>query len=125
MYVFLCIGIILNWVYNILLFGNPTQVPVAPPQNTYLKVISSSEVKLEWYPPPIDKQNGVITSYHVRVLTVDGETLFVYHSETTTLTVTSLQEHTSYKFEVAARTKVGVGPFYKYETVTTSLGEST
>ena len=107
-------------------FSFSLTVPGAPPRNISHEVLSSSEVKLSWEPPPLDQQNGIITGYLVYVLTVNRQTLGIHSSYNRTFTVTSLKEHTSYKFEIAARTQIGVGPFYMYiETVTTLHGKNT
>ena len=106
-------------------FSFSLTVPGAPPRNISHEVLSSSEVKLSWEPPPLDQQNGIITGYLVYVLTVNRQTLGTRSSNNRAFTVTSLEEHTSYKFEIAAKTQIGVGPFYMYtETVTTLHGKN-
>ena len=112
-------------VKYIVSFSFSSTVPGAPPRNISHEVLSSSEIKLSWEPPPLDQQNGIITGYLVYVLTVNRQTLGTRSSNDRAFTVTSLEEHTSYKFEIAAKTQIGVGPFYMYtETVTTLHGKN-
>ena len=69
---------------------------------------SSTSILLTWDPPPITQRNGIITSYSITQV-VAGVSSTLSTTEQTLL-VTSLRPFTSYTFEIAASTSVGLGP---------------
>ena len=104
-------------VYCIILLS---LAPSTPPQNFTVKVLSSTDVFLRWFPPLLDQQNGEIRSYHVRQYETSTGILTNHTQEGnhTELVVGSLHAHYQYQFTIAAET-VQLGPFSNPVTVTT------
>ena len=67
--------------------------------------------ELSWSAVPVEKQNGVITGYKVKVVGPDspGE-IPVHGAGTTSVQIPRLRAFTSYTFNVSAMTKAGTGP---------------
>ena len=67
--------------------------------------------ELSWSPVSVEKQNGVITGYIVKVVGSDspGE-IPVLSAGTTSVQIPGLRPFTSYTFNVSAMTKAGTGP---------------
>ena len=100
----------------------PFAVPSGPPRNLQASATSSSSVSLTWDVPLPEYQNGMITNYTVLVTPVNPQSdpyQLNTTNKSTRLLVTSLEEFSSYTFVVAARTRVGVGPFSTSITVQT------
>ena len=71
----------------------------------------SKRIILQWQPPELEYQNGVITEYLVEVSSVNGNvTIFATFSNTTG-DVGSLNPYTRYQIRISAATAVGSGPF--------------
>jgi len=101
----------------------PFAVPSGPPRNLRASVTSSSSVLLTWDVPLPEYQNGIITNYTVLVTPVNPQRAAYQLNSTNTSTqllVSSLEEFSSYTFVVAARTRVGVGPFSTSITIRTT-----
>ena len=94
--------------------------PDSPPQNFTADVLNSTAVFLQWYPPTLDQQNGVIRKYHIRHCeTVTGiVTSYMRGGNFTELLIGSLHAYYQYQFTIAAET-VEQGPFSNPVTVTT------
>ena len=84
-------------------------------------VLSSTEIRVSWTPPPEIDQNGEITFYEVQVdpaqfqsisyMNVSGSELM--------LVVGKLEEFVEYSFTIRAYTSAGPGPFSVLTTTTT------
>ena len=85
--------------------------PSGPPQNpsSIFCTNSSSTLNVTWYPPPVDKQNGIIQYYTIRMTEVETNTFFEFTSNFTYIYLTSLHPYYSYRFQLAAVT-VSEGP---------------
>ena len=94
--------------------------PDSPPQNFTADVLNSTAVFLQWSPPTLDQQNGVIRKYHIRQSeTVTGIlTNYSREGNYTELLIGSLHAYYQYQFTIAAET-VEQGPFSNPVTVTT------
>lgn len=84
--------------------------PTGPPQNIIAPVVEGTYLTLSWEPPISSEQNGIITSYRIKVTTEDGVVLDNFTSDTT-YTVSNLEPYSIYQFSVAALTVHGQGPF--------------
>ena len=82
-------------------------------------LVSLTPFTLTWNPPPIEDQNGVITSYTLKVTERTAYQLVV---QSQTYQNNSLEKFTAYTFAVAAMTAVGVGPFTNPIALTTPEG---
>ena len=93
-------------------------VPDAFPRN--LTAINSGPqgVFLSWVPPPLNKHNGVITGYVVKIIGLRELDV----DNTTSHSIGGLNASSSYSFSVAAKTSVGPGPFSKPVSVVTHHG---
>lgn len=82
--------------------------------------VASNSIRLEWTPPPPDKQNGYISQYILNVTALGIEFgTFVIFSNTASIEIDNLHPYTVYTIAVAAETSIGVGPFSQLITVTT------
>ena len=89
-------------------------VPSSSPTDFSITVDNSTGVLLEWNPPPLSEQNGIITGYNVSLInTVTGEQMSFF-TTSTQITVGMLKPFTIYRCAVAAYTLVGMGPFTTY-----------
>ena len=65
-----------------------------------------------WQPPVFEDQNGVIIYYQLIVSQSQFEIPDItVNANTTSHTLTNLEEHVEYTVVVAAATRIGVGPF--------------
>jgi len=72
---------------------------------------TSSTIVLSWQPPLIEDQNGDITTYVLRLTTLEtGESQEVL-TESTNYTLDPVSPNTLYTAVVAAQTSAGRGPF--------------
>ena len=85
-------------------------MPRAPPLNVSGSVVNSSTIVLNWNPPDVDDQNGIVRYYVVNVTELQTENMFQFTANATSLTITSLHPAYTYKISVSAAT-IGPGPF--------------
>ncbi|XP_060093310.1 receptor-type tyrosine-protein phosphatase delta isoform X9 [Heteronotia binoei] len=89
--------------------------PSAPPQDISCNSPSSTSILVSWQPPPVEKQNGIITSYSIKYTGIDGEDDKAYDilgiaPDTTQYLLEQLEKWTEYRISVTAHTDVGPGP---------------
>nr|XP_054365519.1 receptor-type tyrosine-protein phosphatase delta [Mirounga angustirostris] len=89
--------------------------PSAPPQDISCTSPSSTSILVSWQPPPVEKQNGIITEYSIKYTSVDGEDdkpheILGIPSDTTKYLLEQLEKWTEYRITVTAHTDVGPGP---------------
>ena len=85
-------------------------MPRAPPLNVSGSVVNSSTVVLNWNPPDVDDQNGIVRYYVVNVSELQTENIFQFIANATTLTITPLHPAYTYEIAISAAT-IGPGPF--------------
>ena len=80
--------------------------------------------ELSWSAVPVEKQNGAVTGYNVKVEGPDspGE-VPVHGAGTTSIQIPRLRPFTSYTFNVSAMTKAGTGPAATISSKTPEGGE--
>ncbi|KAL1776556.1 receptor-type tyrosine-protein phosphatase delta isoform X18, partial [Sigmodon hispidus] len=88
---------------------------VAPPQDISCTSPSSTSILVSWQPPPVEKQNGIITGYSLKYAAVNGEDYKPHEvlripSDTTKYLLEQLEKWTEYRITVTAHTDVGPGP---------------
>ena len=95
--------------------------PYAPPLNVRVdhSSISSNGFTLQWNPPELQYQNGVVDYYLITVVEVETGAVTNYTSLSTIYYISSLHPAYTYQCTVAAYT-VGLGPFSTYIVVTTA-----
>ncbi|XP_011315054.1 tyrosine-protein phosphatase Lar isoform X2 [Fopius arisanus] len=88
------------------------------PQDVKATAINSTTIRVEWKPPHVKDQNGVIRGYHVHVQEVreEGKDLLnepirrdVHEEGVLAINITGLQPDTTYHVQVAALTRKGDG----------------
>uniref|UniRef100_A0A8C8SY90 Receptor-type tyrosine-protein phosphatase S n=1 Tax=Pelusios castaneus TaxID=367368 RepID=A0A8C8SY90_9SAUR len=89
--------------------------PSAPPQDISCTSPSSTSILVSWHPPPVEKQNGIITEYSIKYTEIDGEDekpheILGITSDTTQYLLERLEKWTEYRISVTAHTDVGPGP---------------
>ena len=98
---------------------NISIVPRTPPQNVSGSVVNSSAIVLNWNPPDIDDQNGIVRYYVVNVTEVQTANVFQCTANTTGLSISSLHPSYMYVIVVSAAT-IGPGPFSPALTLQTA-----
>ena len=73
--------------------------------------MTAQSIQLNWQPPLLSDQNGVITGYVITVTSLDTTISTQYTTVTTMYTVPNLNPFTNYVCVIAATTAVGQGPF--------------
>ena len=73
--------------------------------------MSHEDVLIRWQEPASERQNGIITSYIIRVISTETGVAIQYSTNRTLFSVSSLKPFTTYTYEVAAMTVAGLGPF--------------
>lgn len=84
--------------------------PSAPPENVTASSLTSSSFFLDWDPPPIEQQNGVIRNYTVSVELLGNATAYNITTNDTEYSFTTLLPFYTYRITVAAVTEPGMGP---------------
>ncbi|NXF90943.1 PTPRD phosphatase, partial [Eubucco bourcierii] len=89
--------------------------PSAPPQDISCTSPSSTSILVSWKPPPVEKQNGIITKYSIKYIGIDGEDVKPHEilgisSDSTQYLLEQLEKWTEYRISVTAHTDVGPGP---------------
>ncbi|NXH04040.1 PTPRD phosphatase, partial [Loxia leucoptera] len=89
--------------------------PSAPPQGISCTSPSSTSILVSWKPPPVEKQNGIITAYSIKYIGIDGEDVKPHEilgisSDSTQYLLEQLEKWTEYRISVTAHTDVGPGP---------------
>ena len=78
--------------------------PSVAPQNVLVNVTSSSSVTIQWSPPDLDEQNGVIVHYMVTILDTQSDTTMIYNVTELVLYINDLHPFYIYKCSVRAIT---------------------
>ena len=94
-------------------------VPTSAPQNTVGTAPTSRSITLQWDPPPIEDQNGIIVLYQIDVIEVESGMLFQYIFSGTFIFIPNLHPYYTYQWVVSASTTVGYGPDTEPSIVTT------
>jgi len=125
-----CVCLLYASFYCIKLYTAPTETPL----NVSVDVETSRNITLSWERPSLEKQNGILTMYHVIIM----ETQILYLDNGTTITrmgdnfnrtynvsegrvqlVDALHPSYNYTVRIAAATAAGIGPFSDLITVMT------
>lgn len=93
-------------------------VPDAAPRNVTVINSGSQTIHLTWFPPPLDKLNGDITGYIVKIFGLREMDI----GNVTSHSIGGLNASSSYSFSVAAKTRVGPGPFSEPASIVTHHG---
>ena len=74
----------------------PIVVPSSAPVNLQGSAVNSTTIQLQWEPPPLADQNGVIRSYHVNISVAETGSVFQLTSETNALNISGLHPYYTY-----------------------------
>ena len=101
-------------------------MPTAAPQEFEVVAVSSNSIRLTWFPPPEEDQNGVIRSYHINVMELPtGNIWEVIDADNDLIEiVNSLHPFYTYNCTVAAFT-IGLGPVSFAQVRTDPTGNRT
>ena len=64
--------------------------------------INSTTIELQWEPPPLSNQNGVIHSYLITISVAETRSFYQLTSESTALNISGLHPFYTYNLTVAA-----------------------
>ena len=93
-----------------LCFTLSTTVPSSAPVSLQGSAVNSTTIQLQWEPPPLADQNGVIRSYIINISVAETRSVFQLTSEATAWNISNLHPYYTYTITVAAVT-VGPGPY--------------
>ncbi|XP_069485396.1 phosphatidylinositol phosphatase PTPRQ isoform X4 [Ambystoma mexicanum] len=96
-----------NQISSVLNMTTLEDVPDDPPHNLSYSNLSSSSVRLFYFPP--SSPNGVITYYTVSCVGADG-TVWSLNSSYLFVVLSGLNKYSDYSLTVSASTSVGSGP---------------
>ena len=82
-------------------------VPSSPPVRLQGNAVNSTTIQLQWEPPALADQNGVIRSYYINISVAETGSVFQLTSASNTLNISGLHPYYTYNFTVAA---VTIGP---------------
>ena len=87
--------------------------PHSPPEHVQSIVTSSKSVIISWEPPAFVDQNGPIVYYIlvIREQQFNLSDIVLNVTGRTNYTLSSLEEYNTYSYQVAAASRVGVGPY--------------
>lgn len=89
---------------------SPYLAPSAAPGNLSVYANDSTELNVNWSPPPLDQQNGMIRLYQVKVVDLQTGQQLQYTTSSILFTVTELHPFYNYEVSVSAVTNEP-GPF--------------
>jgi hypothetical protein len=98
-------------------------IPSSAPIDVHVELTSITSLAIRWSPPVEAEQNGRIVAYKVNCLGSNETTsirLLNISADAKGLHIKSLIEHMQYCISVAARTRLGYGPYSQPICVTTS-----
>ncbi|XP_022807816.1 uncharacterized protein LOC111344820 [Stylophora pistillata] len=102
-------------------------VPSKPPGGLTVAASNFTSVLATWQLPPEESRHGIIRGYKLFYRDANGDVdstveLLIHDAAIRSTSVTGLQSHTDYEFQVLAFTSVGDGPKSSVKGVETTLG---
>ena len=94
----------------LLCFFSLNVAPASPPQNVFTRVVSSSEIQVNWTEVLEIDQNGEVVMYevfYVSQMTINGTVT----TNNLSIILSGLEEYVEYNISVRAYTSVGPGPY--------------
>ena len=88
--------------------------PGAPPSDTRANAEDSESIRVEWKPPPVDKQHGDITYYKLMIVNnsrpdSDASVITISDPNQFEYLITNLKKWTEYRVWMLAGTVIGDG----------------
>jgi fibronectin type 3 domain-containing protein len=97
-------------------FHTYPDVPDAPPTNIKVDAPEFGSIRIKWSPPPVEDQNGNLTSYKIRYKTKGRSSkslIAVANADSNEHTITGLDSGVIYQIRIAAQNQVGTNMFGK------------
>ena len=91
-------------------FALSTTVPSSAPIHLQGHAINSTAIQVQWEPPPLVDQNGVIHGYSINVSVAETGSSFQLTAGTNAVNISALHPFYTYTITVAAVT-IGPGPY--------------
>ncbi len=85
--------------------------PSAAPEGFAVVALSSSSAYLTWNLPSLEDQNGDITGFTINVTDTETQQYDQFFTQSTNITILTLDPFTVYSFTIAALTSAGTGPY--------------
>uniref|UniRef100_A0A9J8AZB0 Sidekick cell adhesion molecule 1 n=1 Tax=Cyprinus carpio carpio TaxID=630221 RepID=A0A9J8AZB0_CYPCA len=89
--------------------------PSVAPQNIQINTLSSTQLELQWEPPPAETQNGIIQGYKILYWDMDNqnetERVKILFRPETNMRLKNLTSFTYYMVKLSAFNAAGDGPF--------------
>ncbi|XP_030646363.1 LOW QUALITY PROTEIN: protein sidekick-1 [Chanos chanos] len=89
--------------------------PSVAPQNIQVNTLSSTQLEVQWEPPPVETQNGIIQGYKIHYWEMDNqnetEKVKILFLPETTIRLKNLTSYTFYLVKLSAFNAAGDGPF--------------
>ncbi|CAF0972228.1 unnamed protein product [Rotaria magnacalcarata] len=109
---------------NTILIRTSESIPSSSPNNVHVELTSLTSLSIHWNPPLETEQNGRIVAYKVNCLGSNESTsirLLNISSDAKGLNIKKLIENMQYCISIAARTRVGYGPYSQPICVTMNV----
>ena len=85
-------------------------MPSSAPVRLQGDALNSTTIQVQWEPPPLADQNGMIRSYYLNISVTETGSAFQLPSKTNVLNISGLHPYYTYTLSVAAVT-IGHGPY--------------
>uniref|UniRef100_A0A8C2J0A8 Sidekick cell adhesion molecule 1a n=1 Tax=Cyprinus carpio TaxID=7962 RepID=A0A8C2J0A8_CYPCA len=89
--------------------------PSVAPQNIQINTLSSTQLEVQWEPPPAETQNGIIQGYKILYWEMDNqnetERVKILFRPETNMRLKNLTSYTYYMVKLSAFNAAGDGPF--------------
>nr|XP_055046951.1 protein sidekick-1 isoform X1 [Misgurnus anguillicaudatus]XP_055046954.1 protein sidekick-1 isoform X1 [Misgurnus anguillicaudatus] len=89
--------------------------PSVAPQNIQINTLSSTQLEVQWEPPPVETQNGIIQGYKILYWEMDNqnetERFKILFRPETNMRLKNLTSYTYYMVKLSAFNAAGDGPF--------------
>ncbi len=99
---------------NTIFVRTSESLPSSSPTNILVQLISTTSLSIQWTPPMDNETNGRIIAYKVNCLSANESNsirLTNISAETKGLFIKNLMENMEYCISIAARTRMGYGPY--------------
>ena len=76
-------------------------------------------LRVSWFPPPVESQNGIIVEYLVRISAQETAEQFQHSAagNMSSLSIGRLHPYYTYTYSIAAGTGIGTGPFNTFRSI--------
>ena len=85
-------------------------MPSSAPVRLQCDALNSTTIQVQWEPPSLADQNGMIHSYYLNISATETGSFFQLTSKTNVLNISGLHPYYTYSLSVAAVT-IGRGPY--------------